>query len=253
MHRPDQRGGGEAAPRPDAAPRRGTLAHRRDIDGLRALAVLPVMLFHAKLPAFGGGYVGVDVFFVISGYLITAIIAGEIREGRFSLARFYARRARRILPALVAMVAVVVALAACVLLARRLRLARRLGGRRRPCFCSNVLFWRQSGYFDVEAELKPLLHTWSLSVEEQFYLVFPLLMLAAARLRVDLRLVAWAGLLASLAAAIVMVRADRTLAFYLAPPPAPGSCSPAPSSPSAPCPRCAPRSPGRSPPPSASR
>jgi peptidoglycan/LPS O-acetylase OafA/YrhL len=139
------------------------------------VAVIPVMLFHAGVTTFRGGFVGVDVFFVISGYLITYIILDEQVKGRFSLARFYERRARRILPALF------VVLAVCVPLAWQLLTPVDMTEFAKSvvavtAFASNILFWHQSGYFDTASELKPLLHTWSLAVEEQFYVVFPLLL-----------------------------------------------------------------------------
>ncbi|WP_237054917.1 acyltransferase family protein [Microbulbifer sediminum] len=155
--------------------------YRRDIDGLRALAVLPVVFAHAGLPGFSGGYVGVDVFFVISGYLITGILVREIRQGSFSLANFYERRARRILPALFAM------LTACTLASWFVLPPDLLEGYARSLlstilFASNIWFWRNSGdYFGASAEWEPLLHTWSLAVEEQFYVFFPLLLCLLAR------------------------------------------------------------------------
>lgn len=148
------------------------LGYRREIDGLRAVAVLAVVLFHAGVPGFGGGYVGVDVFFVISGYLITRIILNDLANGSFSLGSFYARRARRILPALFLVLAACLPVAWLTLQPTDLAdfgqslLATVLFG-------SNLLFAFRDSYFDVGAELNPLLHTWSLSVEEQFYLVFP--------------------------------------------------------------------------------
>lgn len=151
------------------------MKYRSEIDGLRAVAVVPVVLFHGGFALFQGGYVGVDVFFVISGYLITSIILGDLRSGRFSLLRFYERRVRRIFPALFFMLAGC-APAAWISLAPndledfgRSVVAVTL-------FCSNILFWSQSDYFDTAAELKPLLHTWSLAVEEQYYVLFPLLL-----------------------------------------------------------------------------
>lgn len=150
------------------------LDYRREIDGLRAIAVLPVIFFHAGIDAFQGGFVGVDVFFVISGYLITSIILNERALERFSLINFYERRARRILPALFAMVASVIPLAWIWLLPRDMvDFAESVAAV--ALFVSNHLFYSESGYFDQAAELKPLLHTWSLSVEEQYYLLFPLL------------------------------------------------------------------------------
>ena len=170
----------EEAARPvrKSAARHG-IRYRREIDGLRFWAVVPVILYHAGFGLFRGGFVGVDVFFVISGYLITSIIAREVGEGRFSLISFYERRARRILPALYLVVLVTIVggwvwyrpsdyadLMASV--------AAVVG------FVSNVLFYRTISYFSQDAEVIPLLHTWSLGVEEQFYVAFPLLFIAAA-------------------------------------------------------------------------
>lgn len=155
-------------------------AYRAEIDGLRALAVLPVMLFHAGLTQFSGGYVGVDVFFVISGYLITSILLGELAEGRFSLLGFYERRARRILPALFLVMLACIPFAWAWMTPDQLRdFGRSLVAV--TVFGSNFLFWIESGYFGAAAEVKPLLHTWSLAVEEQYYVVFPLLMMALWR------------------------------------------------------------------------
>lgn len=150
--------------------------YRREIDGLRAVAVLPVILFHAGFELFSGGYVGVDVFFVISGYLITTIIIGEQAGGKFSLAGFYERRARRILPALIFVVLCIVPFAWWWLPPPALdNFSESIVAV--SLFLSNFFFWDEIGYFDTAAELKPLLHTWSLAVEEQYYLLTPLLML----------------------------------------------------------------------------
>jgi peptidoglycan/LPS O-acetylase OafA/YrhL len=155
--------------------------YRPEIDGLRAVAVVPVILFHAGFGAFGGGYVGVDVFFVISGYLITSIILAEHAAGRFSLLRFYERRARRILPALFLVMAACLPFAWLWLMPSDMRdFSKSLASM--SLFASNVFFYKQSGYFDAPTELKPLLHTWGLAVEEQYYLLFPLLLLLALRL-----------------------------------------------------------------------
>jgi peptidoglycan/LPS O-acetylase OafA/YrhL len=165
---------------PATAGNRGGIAYRPEVDGLRALAVLPVLLFHGGVPGFDGGFVGVDVFFVISGYLITSIIIADRQRGRFSLTGFYERRARRILPALFVVVAVCIPLAWRWSLPHELReFAVSVGSV--AVFASNMLFWRQSGYFADAAQLKPLLHTWSLAVEEQYYLFFPPLLLLLLR------------------------------------------------------------------------
>jgi len=193
------------------------IAYRREIDGLRAVAVLPVILFHAGIGGFGGGYVGVDVFFVISGYLITSIILGARAEGGFSLIHFYERRARRILPALFFMIAVCLPVAWIWLLPADMRnFAQSVAAV--SLFASNFLFWWQSGYFAAAAEMKPLLHSWSLAVEEQYYLFFPVLMLLLWRFaprRVGAALLVIA--LASLAASHWMAYAHPAAAFFLLP------------------------------------
>jgi peptidoglycan/LPS O-acetylase OafA/YrhL len=157
----------------DPTTRKSTLTYRPDIDGLRAVAVLLVVAFHTGIGKFRGGFVGVDVFFVISGYLISSVILAEISAGHFSIAAFYERRIRRIFPALVVMMFVTSFLAAKYFLPTELTdFAKSLLAA--TFSVSNIYFWRQSGYFDAPAALKPLLHTWSLAVEEQFYIVFPL-------------------------------------------------------------------------------
>ena len=155
------------------APDRPAGGHRREIDGLRAVAVLPVILFHAGFAAFAGGYLGVDVFFVISGYLITGILAARPADGRFSIARFYERRARRILPALIVVLLACIPFGLAWLSPLELRDFAR-GFVATALSVSNVLFWQQLDYFGPAAEHLPLLHTWSLGIEEQFYLLFPL-------------------------------------------------------------------------------
>lgn len=160
------------------------MKYRPDIDGLRAVAVMPVILYHAGLPGPSGGYVGVDIFFVISGFLITSIVANEIRVGQFSLINFYERRARRILPALLAMILLSFAIGWRILLPTEFA---DLGASAFAAvlFVSNMYFLMTEDYFSVAAEFAPLLHTWSLAVEEQFYLVFPPLLAA---------LYAWRGM-----------------------------------------------------------
>src|ERR1700678_305372 len=155
--------------------------HRRDIDGLRAIAVLSVVGFHCGIPWLHGGFVGVGIFFVISGYLICSIIYRDLQVGTFSIARFYERRFKRIIPALSVVLISCLALAALVLSPVE---ARSLGESTfaTAISASNFLFWRQSGYFDASSGLKPLLMTWSLAVEEQFYFAFPLIMLMFRRM-----------------------------------------------------------------------
>jgi peptidoglycan/LPS O-acetylase OafA/YrhL len=150
--------------------------YRKEIDGLRALAVLPVILFHAGFNIFSGGFVGVDIFFVISGYLITTIILNELEQGKFSIINFYERRARRILPALFFVMLACIPIAWFVLLPNDMQsFSRSLIAV--SIFASNILFRHESGYFDIASELKPLLHTWSLAVEEQYYVIFPFLLM----------------------------------------------------------------------------
>ena len=157
------------------------MKYRAEIDGLRALAVLPVILFHAGFEWFSGGFVGVDVFFVISGYLITTIIISEMAEGKFSIINFYERRARRILPALFFVMATCLPFAWLWLTPSDLKdFGQSLVAV--STFSSNILFWLESGYFASAAELKPLLHTWSLAVEEQYYILFPIFIMLAWRL-----------------------------------------------------------------------
>jgi peptidoglycan/LPS O-acetylase OafA/YrhL len=156
------------------------MRHRAEIDGLRALAVLPVILFHAGVSAFHGGFIGVDVFFVISGYLITGLILEDHQQGRFSFAEFYERRARRILPALfVVMLASLAAAWWWMNASDFIQFGQSLAAV--SVFSSGLLFIFSAGYFDVSSDLKPLLHTWSLGVEEQFYLFFPPILLLLSR------------------------------------------------------------------------
>jgi peptidoglycan/LPS O-acetylase OafA/YrhL len=195
---------------------RPALGYRADIDGLRAVAVVPVLLFHAGFPAFGGGFVGVDVFLVISGYLITANILGHSDGGRFSVIDFYARRIRRIFPALFAMLLGTAAIGLLVLLPGDLAdLGREVSAA--TAFASNVLYWRETGYFEATAGQKLLLHTWSLAVEEQFYVAFPLLMYLAARADISRVLVIAGALALSFALALWGVRHEPAATFYLAP------------------------------------
>jgi peptidoglycan/LPS O-acetylase OafA/YrhL len=190
-----------------------SLAYRPDIDGLRAVAVLSVVVYHAFPGRFDGGFVGVDVFFVISGFLISGIITSGLRDGTFSFRTFYARRVRRIFPALVVVLTCSVAAGWFLLLPGEYKqlgehVAAGAG------FVSNLVLWREAGYFDTAAEQKVLLHLWSLGVEEQFYLVWPLFLYAAARLRWRASALTGAVLVASFAANVLQVRHDPVAAFY---------------------------------------
>jgi peptidoglycan/LPS O-acetylase OafA/YrhL len=190
---------------------------RPDIEGLRALAIAPVVVFHAWPSLLPGGFVGVDVFFVISGYLITTLLLQRLEAGRYSIASFYAARIRRIFPALFVMLAAVIP--ACLLLLEPEALrefARTLGAT--SVFASNIEFYRSTGYFEGAAELKPLLHTWSLAVEEQYYIAFPPLL--ALLWRFGRQRLGWvlAGVgLLSLAYCLWLMPTDAELAFYAAP------------------------------------
>jgi peptidoglycan/LPS O-acetylase OafA/YrhL len=193
------------------------MKYRREIDGLRALAVIPVILFHAGLQTFRGGFVGVDVFFVISGYLITSIIISEMQGGTFTLLEFYERRARRILPALLLVIFTCLPFSIFWLIPRDMAdFSKSLIAV--SLFASNILFYLKSGYFDPAAEMIPLLHTWSLAVEEQYYVLYPVLMLLLWRLgkRVIVGVLLMIALF-SLAAAQWASTFEPMGAFYLLP------------------------------------
>jgi len=152
------------------------MKYRSEIDGLRSIAVFPVIFYHLGFPGFSGGYVGVDIFFVISGYLITGLIYSEVSSGKFSIIEFYERRARRIIPALFVVIFVSSLVALNTFMPRDiLDFSQSVLGV--LAFSSNIVFWKESGYFEAASELKPLLHTWSLGVEEQYYILFPLFLL----------------------------------------------------------------------------
>jgi peptidoglycan/LPS O-acetylase OafA/YrhL len=193
------------------------MKYKPEIDGLRTLAVVPVILFHAGLGLMKGGYAGVDVFFVISGYLITRLMLDEHERSKFSILKFYERRARRILPAL--LVVMLACLPAAYVLMSPAELSALASSMLAVSFfVSNILFWKQSGYFATDAELKPLLHTWSLSVEEQFYLLFPLLLWLVFRLGKRKVLAFFLVLLASsLAIATWTSTARPSAGFFLLP------------------------------------
>jgi len=189
------------------------LKYRADVDGLRALAVVAVMIYHAFPSALKGGFVGVDVFFVISGYLISGIILDALDAGRFTFSGFYARRIRRIFPAL--SVVLMAALAAgwyWLYVDDYARLGRQAAAG--AGFVSNFVLWRESSYFDIAADLKPLLHLWSLGVEEQFYFVWPAILVIASRWRRGPIIATLVIGSISFAIAISTVRLDRTAAFF---------------------------------------
>jgi peptidoglycan/LPS O-acetylase OafA/YrhL len=192
--------------------------YRPDIDGLRAVAVGSVIAFHAFFRQHFGGFVGVDIFFVISGYLITGILLRELDEDRFSFARFYARRVRRIYPALVVVMAAVLGFGWLELFDQDFhRLALHVAAS--AGFVVNLVLYREAGYFDTASDAKPLLHLWSLGVEEQFYILWPVLLLIAHRIGRRLgRGVLWwllgALMLASFTHAVLLMRHDISAAFY---------------------------------------
>jgi peptidoglycan/LPS O-acetylase OafA/YrhL len=193
-----------------------TLTYRPDLDGLRAVAVLLVFFDHLRT-RFTGGYIGVDVFFVISGYLISSLILSDMTAGRFSIVNFYERRIRRIFPALLVM------LLGTTLLAYRCFVPSEIEAFARSLLAalfsvSNLLFWHQAGYFDAPSSLKPLLHTWSLAVEEQFYIVLPLFLVAVRRLLPGrLKAAIWTVTAVTFALAALWVRRDPAAVFFFAP------------------------------------
>ncbi|NVD96811.1 acyltransferase family protein [Massilia sp. BJB1822] len=190
-----------------------SLAYRADIDGLRALAILPVLFFHAMPQRLPGGFAGVDVFFVISGFLITGLILQAQARGDFSLLRFYGARIRRLFPALILVLLACLAFGWLDLLPDEFaQLSRHASAG--AVFLQNFQLWRETGYFDTLSEHKPLLHLWSLSIEEQFYLLYPLLLLAAARWRLrPAWLIALLGLL-SFVANLYLTANQPTTAFF---------------------------------------
>jgi peptidoglycan/LPS O-acetylase OafA/YrhL len=193
------------------------LKYRADIDGLRSIAIIPVVLYHAGVSPVSGGFVGVDVFFVISGYLITSLITTEIDSQSFSLQVFYWRRAKRILPALLVMMGFCAVVGWLILMPQDYR---RLGESlvATSVFLSNVLFWFQFGYFDAAAVEKPLLHTWSLAIEEQFYLLYPLYLVFISGFSRYARIAVTATLaLTSLLLDIWVIHSNPSTAFFLSP------------------------------------
>ncbi|WP_340155498.1 acyltransferase family protein [uncultured Winogradskyella sp.] len=194
--------------------------YRPEIDGLRALAVLVVVFYHVGL-GFPGGFIGVDIFFVISGYLITSLIVKELQENRFSFLNFYGRRIRRIFPASAAMVLVTMVMGWFLLLPSDfIALGKSIISQ--TFFSSNIYFWRNTNYFAESAELQPLLHTWSLSVEEQFYMVVPLLLWALIKWakissRVKLFTILAIAFFVSLILSVVLLPNMQAFTFYMLP------------------------------------
>lgn len=196
-----------------------TAGYRNDIDVLRALAVTLVVLYHVGFTSFSGGFVGVDVFFVISGYLITNVLVSDIEKGRFSFAAFYNRRLWRLLPALFFVVAVTFIVGAILLPPQHFKSLSRS-----TVFsffgAANFDFWLQSGYFDADAIKKPLLHIWSLAVEIQFYAVWPMVVFLCfmkSRSRTLLAIVTVTALACSFGAAVYTMQAEQTAAFFMMP------------------------------------
>lgn len=205
---------GGAAPAAIASPHPGLHPkYRPDIDGLRAIAVGSVVIFHAFPEWFAGGFIGVDIFFVISGFLISLIIFNNLEHGRFSIADFYVRRVKRIFPALMTVMTLCLVAGWVLLFADEYKqLGKHLFGG--TTFISNFLFWRESGYFDNSAETKPLLHLWSLAIEEQFYLFWPLLLAFVWKRRWGfLGIMGVIGAL-SFAVNLYLIGYDQTAAFY---------------------------------------
>ncbi|MDE2586306.1 MAG: acyltransferase, partial [Betaproteobacteria bacterium] len=188
--------------------------YRPDIDGLRAVAILSVVVFHAFPTHLRGGFVGVDIFFVISGFLISNIIFRSLQRGDFSFTEFYAHRIKRIFPALILVLATSFALGWFTLLPDEFKqLGKHMAAG--AGFVQNFVLWKEAGYFDTASELKPLMHLWSLAIEEQFYLIYPLLIWAAWRVRLN-ALAVLIGLAAlSFGLNVLEIRAEAVKTFFV--------------------------------------
>lgn len=188
--------------------------YRPDIDGLRTIAVLAVVFYHAFPTSLPGGFVGVDIFFVISGFLITGILLQEIQGDRFSIKSFYVRRIKRLFPALLLMFVATMLVAWFMLLPHEFRQLGKhvVGG---AGFVGNLIFWSEVGYFDSSSELKPLLHLWSLGVEEQFYFVWPLIIALAYKFRWNFAVCALVLMIGSFAVNLSLVEESPSSAFFL--------------------------------------
>ena len=193
-----------------------SLKYRADIDGLRAIAVLGVVIYHAFPWVIPGGFIGVDIFFVISGYLISGILYKGHNAGNFSFKEFYARRIRRLFPALISMLVITLILGHRLLLTNEFQeLGRQVAAG--ALFLQNFLFWQESGYFDRVAELKPLLHLWSLAVEEQFYIFFPPILLLIWKRKWPLAIILGVLLAVSMIGNLVMSVQNGVTDFFLTP------------------------------------
>jgi peptidoglycan/LPS O-acetylase OafA/YrhL len=189
-----------------------SVKYREDIDGLRAIAILMVLLFHAFPFRFRGGFIGVDVFFVISGFLIGSVVKHELDAQKFSLATFFYRRIRRIYPALLLVLSTVMVAGLFLLVSDYKRIGWHVAAS--SAFLANFAFMQESGYFDNSPESKPLMHMWSLAVEEQFYIIWPIAIMLLGR-ALGFRLVT--GLMAggSLVACLLLTPQDASAAYFL--------------------------------------
>ena len=189
------------------------IKYRPDIDVLRAIAVIAVIVYHAFPGTLSGGFTGVDIFFVISGFLITSNILSDLKKQKFRFSDFYARRIRRIFPALLLILAFCFVIGWYFILADELKnIGRHISAA--TLFMSNFLLWSESGYFDKAAEAKPLLHLWSLGIEEQFYIAWPLLVYFLSKYKVNLKLAILVFVIASFSFSVLQLENDATLAFY---------------------------------------
>lgn len=200
-------------PLPSAEPHLSHPKYRPDVDGLRAIAVLAVVFFHAFPNVIKGGFIGVDVFFVISGYLISTIIFENLDRGSFSFSEFYARRIKRIFPALILVLVACFTFGWFVLLADEYKqLGKHIAAG--AGFISNIVFWNEAGYFDNAAHTKPLLHLWSLGIEEQFYILWPLVLWFAWKRKFNLLTITILFAIASFALNVKGVKQDAVATFY---------------------------------------
>jgi peptidoglycan/LPS O-acetylase OafA/YrhL len=196
---------------------KATLGYRPDIDGLRAIAVIPVLFFHVGIPAFSGGFVGVDIFFVISGYVITRRLLEDLSNGTFSIGGFYERRVRRIFPALLFIFALTY-LAALFLLLPHEMIDFSDSVAASGVFGSNFYFWKSAGYFDPSSSLRPLLHTWSLAVEEQFYIFMPIALYLGHRyLKSRWDFLFWPVIVISFGLSVILSKSAPGTCFFLLP------------------------------------